>query len=69
MFSAHTDIDNSYSKTCKKCLNEQDKLRKKHLRKHKLETTTAKCEICEEDKMLKDFAKLKKFYKKKICIY
>ena len=55
-------------KTCKKCLNELDKLRKKNLRQKKAETTFVKCEKCQEEKALKDFAKLKKFYKKKICV-
>ena len=59
--------EKSYSKTCKKCLNELDKIRKKNIRKKKLETFLAKCEKCNEKKNLKDFAKLKKFYKKKIC--
>jgi len=56
------------SRTCKKCFNEMDKIRKKNLRKKKSETLLAKCEKCNEEKVLKDFAKLKKFYKKKICI-
>ena len=60
--------ENSYSKTCKKCLNELDKIRKKNQRQKKAETFLAKCEKCDEEKVLKDFAKLKKFYKKKICI-
>jgi hypothetical protein len=60
--------ENSYSKTCKKCLNEVDKIRKKNLRKKKAETFLAKCEKCNEEKVLNDFAKLKKFYKKKICL-
>jgi hypothetical protein len=60
--------ENSYSKTCKKCLNEMDKIRKKNQRQKKAETFLAKCEKCDEEKVLKDFAKLKKFYKKKICI-
>jgi hypothetical protein len=67
-YRKYTDKDNSYSKTCKKCLNEQDKLRKKIARQKKLETFMAKCEMCEEEKTLKEFSKLKKFYKKKICI-
>jgi hypothetical protein len=58
----------SYSKTCKKCLNEMDKIRKKNLRQKKAETHLAKCEKCNEEKTLKDFSKLKKFYKKKICL-
>jgi hypothetical protein len=60
--------ENSYGITCKKCLNEMDKLRKKNLRRKKLETFLAKCEKCNEEKVLNEFAKLKKFYKKKICI-
>jgi hypothetical protein len=60
--------ENSYSKTCKKCLNEVDKIRKKNLRRKKAETFLAKCEKCNEEKVLNDFAKLKKFYKKKICL-
>jgi hypothetical protein len=67
-YRKYTDRENSYSKTCKKCLNEQDKIRKKNQRIKKSETFKAKCEKCEEEKALKDFAKLKKFYKKKICI-
>ena len=59
--------ENSYAKTCKKCMNEMDKIRKKNLRQKKAETFLAKCEKCNEEKVLKDFAKLKKFYKKKIC--
>jgi hypothetical protein len=55
-------------KTCKMCLNELDKTRKKNLRQKKAETTFAKCEKCQEEKALKCFAKLKKFYKKKICV-
>jgi hypothetical protein len=60
--------EKSYSKTCKKCLNELDKIRKKNQRQKKAETFLAKCEKCDEEKVLKDFANLKKFYKKKICI-
>ena len=60
--------ENSYSKTCKKCLNELDKIRKKNLRQKKAETFLAKCEKCDQEKVLKDFSKLKKYYKKKICI-
>ena len=67
-YRQYTDRDNSYSKTCKKCLNEKDKLRKKNLRQKRIETFIAKCEICNEEKVLKNFAKLKKFYKKKICV-
>ena len=59
--------DGKFGKTCKKCLNELDKTRKKNLRQKKTEDTIVKCEKCQEEKPLKDFAKLKKFYKKKIC--
>ena len=60
--------ENSYSKTCKKCLNELDKIRKKNQRQKKAENFLAKCEKCNEEKVLNDFTKLKKFYKKKICL-
>jgi len=60
--------ENKFGKTCKKCLNELDKTRKKNLRQKKSETVFVKCEKCQEEKALKHFAKLKKFYKKKICI-
>ena len=58
----------NYSNVCKKCLNEMDKQRKKNKRREKMETTLAKCEKCDNEKCLKEFAKLKKFYKKKICL-
>ena len=67
-YRKYTDKENSYSKTCKKCLNEKDKQRKKNKRQKKNETFTAQCEKCSQQKLLKDFAKLKKFYKKKICL-
>jgi hypothetical protein len=57
-----------YSPTCKSCLNESDKIRKINSRKKKSETIFANCEKCNEEKPLKDFAKLKKYYKKKICL-
>ena len=60
--------ETKFGKTCKKCLNELDKARKKNLRQQKAENTIAKCEKCQEEKALKCFAKLKKFYKKKICL-
>ena len=31
-----TDRENSYAKTCKQCLNERDKIRKKNLRQKKI---------------------------------
>jgi hypothetical protein len=58
----------SYSNTCKKCLNDMDKIRKKNLRQKKLENCLAICEKCNKEKTLQKFAKLKKFYKKKICL-
>jgi hypothetical protein len=60
--------EEKFGKTCKKCLNELDKTRKKLLRQKKAENTIVKCEKCQEEKALNSFAKLKKFYKKKICI-
>ena len=66
-YRKYTDRENSYSKTCKKCLNEKDKIRKKKLRQNRIETFMVKCERCKEEKALKDFTKLKKFYKQKIC--
>jgi len=60
--------ENKFGKTCKKCLNELDKTRKKELRQKRGETVFVKCEKCQEEKALKQFAKLKKFYKKKICV-
>ncbi len=57
-----------YSNTCKKCLNEMDKIRKRNARQKKLESCLAKCEKCNIEKNLSQFAKLKKFYKKKICL-
>jgi hypothetical protein len=60
--------ENSYSKTCKKCLNEMDKIRKKNKRQKKAEKFLANCEKCNEEKVLNEFTKLKKFYKKKICL-
>ena len=56
-----------YANNCKKCLNELDKTRKKNVRNKKSETL-AKCEKCDQSKSLFLFAKLKKFYKRQICI-
>ena len=67
-YRKYTDSEKSFSNTCKNCLNEYDKIRKKNLRQKRLETFIVKCEKCNKEKLLKDFAKLKKFYKKKICI-
>ena len=44
-----------------------DRLRK-NIRRKKIENYIVKCEICNEEKPLITFAKLKKFYKKKICL-
>jgi len=66
-YRKYTEKNNSYSKLCKACLNEMDKERKKNQRQ-RLETFIVKCEKCNESKALKDFAKLKKFYKRKICL-
>jgi hypothetical protein len=57
-----------YSSTCKSCLNERDEIRKINNRRIKSETILANCEKCNKEKPLKDFAKLKKYYKKKICL-
>jgi hypothetical protein len=67
-YRKYTDRENSYAKTCKKCLNERDKTRKKNIRQKKIETFMVKCDQCNELKALINFAKLKKFYKKKICL-
>ncbi len=64
-YRKYTDKDNSYSATCKACLNEQDKQRKKDKRQHYLKTFKVQCEKCNESKSLENFSKLKKFYKKK----
>ena len=58
----------SHSNTCKKCLNDMDKIKKKIQRQKKIENCLAKCEKCDNEKTLNNFAKLKKFYKKKICL-
>jgi hypothetical protein len=60
--------ENKFSNTCKGCLNEMDKSRKKIARLNRANNTFVKCEKCYEEKSLKNFAKLKKFYKKKICL-
>jgi len=60
--------DNIFGITCKSCLNEMDKMRKKKNRESKANNTFIKCEKCQEEKALKNFAKLKKYYKRKICI-
>jgi hypothetical protein len=60
--------ENNFSNTCKGCLNEMDKSRKKIARQNRANNTFVKCEKCNEEKSLKNFTKLKKFYKKKICL-
>jgi hypothetical protein len=59
--------NNSISNTCKSCDNEMDKLRKKKLRE-KNNNQRYMCEKCCIEKPLYSFAKLKKFYKSKICL-
>lgn len=58
----------NFSSTCKKCLNEYDKKRKNEQRKQKYETTFIECNVCKNSKYLKEFAKLKKYYKQKVCL-
>jgi hypothetical protein len=66
--SSFRKYDNdTFSATCKKCLNEMDKMNKKNARIKKLQTTLVICEKCNTQKVLNEFAKLKKFYKRKIC--
>jgi len=60
--------ETKFSSTCKSCSNEMDKTRKKKYRESKANNSFVKCEKCQEEKALKNFAKLKKYYKKKICI-
>ena len=60
--------ENNFSNTCKGCLNEMDKSRKKIARENRANNTLVKCEKCNEEKSLKNFTKLKKYYKKKICL-
>lgn len=57
----------TYSNICKSCFNEMDKLRKINARASKKETTIVTCEKCNQEKALKNFVVLKKFYKQKIC--
>jgi len=45
-----------------------DKTRKKIARENRANNTLVKCEKCNEEKTLKNFTKLKKYYKKKICL-
>ena len=60
--------ENKFGNTCKGCLNEMDKTRKKKARENRANNTLVKCEKCNEEKTLKNFTKLKKYYKKKICL-
>lgn len=57
----------NFSSECKRCLNEYDKNRKKEKRKIINETSFFECSTCKISKPLKEFTKLKKYYKKKIC--
>jgi hypothetical protein len=59
--------NDTFSSSCKSCLNEMDKILKNRKRQIRNETVLVKCEKCNIEKALKEFAKLKKFYKKKIC--
>ena len=52
--------ENTFGNTCKCCLNEMDKTRKKIARENKANNTLVKCEKCNEEKSLKNFTKLKK---------
>lgn len=58
---------NSVYNTCKSCDNEMDKIRKKHMRIKK-QNMLQICEKCNNEKPLNSFAKLKKYYKSKICL-
>ena len=67
-FNYHGECDETiYSQICKHCLNKHNKIKKNNNRQIKSENILAKCEKCYEEKPLKNFAKLKKYYKKKIC--
>ena len=52
-FRKYTDKKNSFSCSCKKCLNEMDKIRKKNKRQKKSESFLAKCEKSFQEKLLK----------------
>ena len=41
--------DGKFSNTCKSCLNEMDKIRKKNMRQNKADTFIVKCEKCNID--------------------
>lgn len=56
---------NTYN-VCKGCANERDKVLKKNARIKTMQTLVI-CEMCNNTKQKKQFAKLKKFYKKHIC--
>jgi len=62
-----TNYRNCNHNTCKKCANERDKVLKKNARVKRLETLIV-CELCNQTKKLFEFAKLKKFYKRRICL-
>lgn len=58
----------SYSNICKYCNNEMDKIRKWNKRQNILDTQFVICIICNINKSLRYFTKLKKNCDKKICI-
>jgi hypothetical protein len=53
--------------TCKKCVNEYDKIRKKNKRLEFNTNTFKTCLLCDESKCLLDFAKLKKSFDINVC--
>ncbi len=53
--------------TCKKCINEYDKIRKKNKRLELNSNTFKICLLCDENKCLLDFAKLKKSNDINVC--
>lgn len=57
----NSDIINLYLHKC----NETRKNKKKQ---NKFDSASVECEICKEEKSLENFAKSKKYYKKKICV-
>ena len=60
--------NHSFRYECKSCTNEYDKKRKKSKRASQRQNTYKICEMCNKSKNLNNFAKLKKNYKKNICL-
>lgn len=54
-------------KQCKRCDNEYDKQQKKAKRQRQMEKIVAKCNRCNQEKPLREFAKMKK-YDGKVCL-